>query len=209
MALLISPARLIRIAAALGTLLILGGIWIVFRCVSPGVASCSVSTLFGGGPQLDVPYVTTRPETVALMLEMGEVGPDDYVIDLGTGDGRILIAAARDHGARGLGVDIDPVMIERAKVRARRAGVEDRVEFVVADLFDTPLDRADVVTMYLLPEVNLRLRPRLLTELKPGAHVVSHAWDMGDWKPDDTRRAGGAYVHMWRIPQRDPAIAGP
>lgn len=195
-----SSAVLIRIAAALATLLALGLIWLAFRCASPGLASCSPSTLFGGGPKLDVPYVTTRPETVALMLEMADVGPDDFVIDLGTGDGRILIAAARDRGARGLGVDIDPVMVRRAQARARRAGVADRVEFKVADIFETPLAAADVVTMYLLPEVNLRLRPRLLAELKPGARVVSHAWDMGDWKPDDTRRAGGAVVHVWRIP---------
>lgn len=198
----ISTRTVVRIAAALAALLMLGGIWVAFRCASPGLASCSASTLFGGGPRLDVPYVTTRPETVALMLEMGKVGPDDFVLDLGTGDGRILIAAAREHGARGLGVDIDPVMIRRAQSRARRAGVADRVEFKVADLFETPLAQADVVTMYLLPEVNLRLRPRLLAELKPGARVVSHAWDMGDWEPDDTRRAGGAVVHVWTIPER-------
>ncbi len=172
------------------------------RCASPARASCSLTTLFGGEPQLDVPYVTTRPETIDLMLEMGEVGPDDYVIDLGTGDGRILIAAARERGARGLGVDIDPVMIRRAQANARRAGVEDRVTFAVRDLFDTPLHEADVVTMYLLPAVNLRLRPRLLAELPPGARVVSHAWDMGDWEPEDTRRAGGAVVHRWTIPAR-------
>lgn len=199
----VSPARLVRIIAALATLLMLGGIWVGFRCASPGLASCSMSTLFGGGPKLDVPYVTTRPETVALMLEMGEVGPEDYVIDLGTGDGRILIAAARDRGARGLGVDIDPVMIKRAQARARRAGAADKVEFRVADLFETSFAEASVVTMYLLPEVNLKLRPRLLAEMKPGSKVVSHAWDMGDWKPDDTRRAGGAYVHVWTIPPRN------
>lgn len=193
----------IRIAAALLTALVLAGVWLAMRCTSPGLASCSARTLFGGGPKLDVPYVTTRPETVALMLEMGDVGPNDFVLDLGTGDGRILIAAARERGARGLGVDIDPVMIRRARANARRAGVEDRVEFKVADLFDTPLGEADVVTMYLLPQVNLQLRPRLLAELRPGARVVSHAWDMGDWKPDDTQRGGGAYVHRWTIPARD------
>jgi len=191
----------IRIAAALGALLMLGGIGVAMRCASPARASCSIHSLFGSEPKLDVPYVTTRPETIALMLEMGEVGPDDYVIDLGTGDGRILIAAARDRGARGLGVDIDPVMIRRAQANARRAGVADRVVFEVRDLFETPLADADVVTMYLLPQVNLELRPRLLAELRPGARVVSHAWDMGDWKPDDTRRAGGAVVHRWTVPQ--------
>jgi SAM-dependent methyltransferase len=198
-----------RIAAALATLLALAGIWLGMRCTSPGLASCSMDTLFGGAPKLDVPYVTTRPETIALMLEMAEVGPGDFVIDLGTGDGRILIAAARDRGARGLGVDIDPVMIRRAQANARRAAVADRVVFQVADLFETPLGEADVVTMYLLPQVNLRLRPRLLAELRPGARVVSHAWDMGDWKPDDTRRAGGAYVHRWTIPERGPVSEAP
>nr|PZN70189.1 MAG: SAM-dependent methyltransferase [Pseudomonadota bacterium] len=180
----------------------LGAIGLALRCASPARASCSISTLFGDEPQLDVPYVTTRPETIALMLEMAGVGPDDHVIDLGTGDGRILIAAARDRGARGLGVDIDPVMIRRAQANARRAGVADRVSFEVRDLFETPLGEADVVTMYLLPQVNLRLRPRLLAELKPGSRVVSHAWDMGDWEPDEVRRAGGAVVYLWRIPDR-------
>jgi len=197
-----SHAIRMRIAAAAGTLLMLGAIGLALRCASPARASCSISTLFGDEPQLDVPYVTTRPETIALMLEMAGVGPDDHVIDLGTGDGRILIAAARDRGARGLGVDIDPVMIRRAQANARRAGVADRVSFEVRDLFETPLGEADVVTMYLLPQVNLRLRPRLLAELKPGSRVVSHAWDMGDWEPDEVRRAGGAVVYLWRIPDR-------
>lgn len=124
------------------------------------------------------------------------------MIDLGTGDGRILIAAARDRGARGLGVDIDPVRIRQAQANARRAGVADRVDFVVADLFETPLGQADVVMMYLLPEVNLQLRPRLRAELRPGARVVSHAFDMGDWQPDDTRRMGGDTVYRWTIPER-------
>lgn len=197
-----SAALRIRIIAALAALLMLAGIGVALRCASPARASCSMATLFGTEPKLDVPYVTTRPETIALMLDMAEVQPGDYVIDLGTGDGRILIAAAQERGARGLGVDIDPVMIRRAQANARRAGVADRVAFEVRDLFETPLDEADVVTMYLLPQVNLRLRPRLLTELKPGARVVSHAWDMGDWTPDDTRRAGGAVVYRWTIPVR-------
>jgi SAM-dependent methyltransferase len=206
----LSPAVRIRIAAALAALLVLAGIALAMRCSALGMASCSASTLFGGGPKLDVPYAATRPETIALMLDMAGVGPDDHVIDLGTGDGRILIAAARDRGARGLGVDIDPVLVRRARSAAERAGVADRVRFEVADLFETPLGEADVVTMFLLPEVNLRLRPRLLAELRPGARVVSHVFDMGDWVPDDTRRAGGAVVHMWRIPEQTPPRgAGP
>lgn len=198
-----SPATRIRIFAALAVLLVFAGLAVVLRCSTPGLASCSVATFLGKGPQLDVPYAATRPETVALMLEMADVGPDDFVIDLGTGDGRILIAAARERGARGLGVDIDPVMIRKARAAARRAGVADRVTFELADLFEMPLGEADVVMMYLLPSVNLQLRPRLLAELRPGARVVSHAWDMGDWKPDDTRRAGGALVYRWTIPERN------
>lgn len=195
-------AAVVRIVVALAVLLVLGGIVVTLRCTSPGMPSCSMATLFGDDPILDVPYAETRPETVDLMLDMGEVKPGEYVLDLGTGDGRILIAAARDHGARGLGVDIDPVMVKRAQANARRAGVADRVEFRVADLFETPLGEADVVTMYLLPDINLQLRPRLLSELKPGSRVVSHEWDMGDWRPDATRRAGGANVHKWTIPER-------
>lgn len=183
-------------------MLMFTGIAVTLRCAAPGLSSCSVATFLGRGPQLDVPYAATRPETVALMLDMASVGPGDFVIDLGTGDGRILIAAARDRGARGVGVDIDPVMIRRAQAAARRAGVADRVRFEVADLFEMSLGEADVVTMYLLPEVNLRLRPRLLAELRPGARVVSHAFDMGDWRPDATRRAWGTVVHRWTIPER-------
>lgn len=190
----------LRIAAALLTLLLLAGLALGARCMSLTAARCSVETLFGGGPELDVPYAETRPEVVARMLDLAAVGPGDHVIDLGTGDGRILIAAARDRGARGLGVDIDPVLVREAEAAARRAGVADRIAFRVQDLFETPLAQADVVTMFLLPEVNLRLRPRLLAELRPGARVVSHVFDMGDWRPDASGRAGGARVHMWVVP---------
>lgn len=134
------------------------------------------------------------------MLDMADVGPGDYVIDLGSGDGRILIAAARDRGARGIGIEIDPVLVREATANAAAAGIADRVTFKAQDLFETPLAEADVVTMFLLPEVNLKLRPRLLAQLKPGARVVSHVFDMGDWRPDETRRVGGARVHLWTIP---------
>lgn len=197
-----SPSVLVRLGAALAVLVVFAAIGVTLRCTAPGMSGCSVATFFGDAPDLDVPYATTRPETIALMLDMGGVGPGDHVIDLGTGDGRILIAAARERGAKGVGVDIDPVRIRQAEANARRAGVADRVQFRVADLFDLPLADADVVVMYLLPEVNLRLRPRLLAELRPGARVVSHAFDMGDWKPDDTRRMGGDTVYRWTIPDR-------
>ncbi len=197
----LSSAARFRIAALILAVVALGLIALGARCMLPTMVSCSASTIFGG-PALDVPYKSTRREVVALMLEMGEVKPGDTVIDLGTGDGRILIAAAKERGARGLGVDLDPVLIRKASAAARKAGVADKVRFEAADLFETDLSSADVVTMYLLPEVNLRLRPQLFAQLKPGTRVVSHAFDMGDWKPEAKRRAGGATVYMWRIPAR-------
>ncbi|WP_423602152.1 SAM-dependent methyltransferase [Sphingomonas sp. MS122] len=199
---MLSPAARIRIAGALAAVVVLALIALGGRCMSPTMASCSAATLFTGGPKLDVPYLGTRPAVVAQMLDMAQVGPGDHVIDLGTGDGRILIAAARDRGARGLGIDIDPVMVAKARANAERAGVADRVRFETADLFETDLGEADVVTMFLLPEVNLRLRPRLLAQLEPGTRIVSHAFDMGDWRPDETRRVGSAVVHLWRVPER-------
>ncbi len=197
----LSSAARFRIAALVLAVVALGLIALGARCMLPTMVSCSASTIFGG-PALDVPYKSTRREVVALMLEMGEVKPGDTVIDLGTGDGRILIAAAKERGAQGLGVDLDPVLIRKASAAARKAGVADKVRFEAADLFETDLSSADVVTMYLLPEVNLRLRPQLFAQLKPGTRVVSHAFDMGDWKPEAKRRAGGATVYMWRIPAR-------
>ena len=134
-------------------------------------------------PHLDVPYVTTPDRVVELMLSMARVGPHDTLIDLGSGDGRIVIAAALRHGAHGLGVEIDPKLVAESNERARSEGVADRVRFVEQDLFTTDLSRASVITMYLLPKVNLRLRPKLL-QLKPGTRIVSHDWDMGDWQPD-------------------------
>lgn len=195
-----SSPLLIRIAGALAAAVVLGLIALGGRCASPTMVSCSADTLLSGGPKLDVPYKGTRPVVIARMLEMGEVGPDDHVIDLGTGDGRILIAAARERGARGLGIDLDAVLIGKAQANARAAGVADRVRFETGDLFEAELGAADVVMMYLLPEVNWRLCPRLLAQLKTGTRIVSHAFDMGDWRPDETRRAGGAIVHLWRVP---------
>ncbi|QLC25929.1 methyltransferase domain-containing protein [Parasphingopyxis algicola] len=172
------------------------------RCLSVTSARCSLDTLFSPAPALDVPYAETRPEMVAAMLRMAQVRSGDRVIDLGTGDGRILIAAARDFGASGLGVDIDPVLVREAEANARVAGVAERTAFRAEDLFETPIADADVVAMFLLPEVNLRLRPRILAEMRPGARVVSHAFDMGAWQPDDEVRAGGAHAYLWIVPAR-------
>lgn len=191
----------IRIVAVLAAVAVLGLVALGGRCASPTMVSCSIDTLFDGGPKLDVPYKGTRPPVIARMLEMAEVGPDDHVIDLGTGDGRILIAAARERGSGGVGIDLDAVLVGKARANAESAGVADRVRFETADLFKADLAAADVVTMYLLPEVNWRLCPRLLAQLKTGARIVSHAFDMGGWRPDETRRAGGAIVHLWRVPE--------
>ncbi len=159
----------------------------------------------------DVPFITT-PDRVALtMLEIAGVGPNDHVIDLGSGDGRIVILAAKEFGARGLGVEIVPDLVQLSRVNAKRVGVEGRVEFREQDLFKTDLSAATVITMYLLPEVNLQLRPLLLS-LEPGTRIVSHDWDMGDWPPERTLtipvpdKAVGleksSRVHLWVVPGR-------
>jgi SAM-dependent methyltransferase len=151
-------------------------------------------------PEKDVPYVPTSPETVDQMLRMAKVSSDDVVYDLGSGDGRIVIAAARDYGARGVGIDIDPVRIFEAEENAAKAGVTDRVEFIQGDLFDADLSDATVVTLYLLTSVNLRLRPKLLAELKPGTPVVSHDFAMGEWEPDAIADLGEDIVYLWIVP---------
>lgn len=153
-------------------------------------------------PKLDAPYVVTDYQVVDAMLAMAEVRPGDDVVDLGSGDGRILIAAARSHGARGLGVDIDPARVREAEANARAAGVSHRVEFRRQDLFETPLADADVVTLYLTQEVNLRLRPRILAQMRPGTRVVSHDFDMGDWRPDRRQRIGSSTLYLWLVPAR-------
>jgi len=153
-------------------------------------------------PRLDVPYVPTNQPTVEAMLRVANVGPNDFVIDLGSGDGRILITAARLHGARGFGVDLDPQRVKESIANAKTAGVADRVRFFQRNLFDTKIAEATVVTMYLLPRVNLELRPRLLAELKPGTRVVSHDFDMGDWQADlrVSVRDARSEIHFWVIP---------
>jgi hypothetical protein len=132
----------------------------------------------------DTPYVQTPQNVVDRMLQVANVGPGDYVIDLGSGDGRMIITAAKTHGARGFGVDLDRRLVELANRLAARAGVADRAVFYERDLYDTDLTSASVVTIYLLPEVNLMVRPKLLATLKPGTRIVSHDYDMGEWPPD-------------------------
>lgn len=153
-------------------------------------------------PRLDAPYVVTDNEVVNAMLEMAQVRPNERVVDLGSGDGRILIAAARSLGARGLGVDIDPARIRESTANAAAAGVAHRVTFRREDLFQTPLGDADVLTLYLSNDINFRLRPRILAQMRPGARVVSHDFNMGDWRPDQTQRVGTATVNLWIVPAR-------
>lgn len=150
----------------------------------------------------DVPYVPTPASVVEAMLKMAEVGKGDMVYDLGCGDGRIVITAAQKYGARGVGIDIDPQLIRESNENAKAAGVADRVKFFEQDLFASDFKEATVVTLYLLPEVNLRLRPKLLSELKPGTRIVSHAFDMGDWKPDKTVEVDGRTLYYWVVPEK-------
>ena len=151
---------------------------------------------------LDVPYVPTPQSVVDKMLDMAKVTGEDYLIDLGSGDGRIPIAAAKRFGTKGMGVDIDPARVYEAKANAVNARVADKVEFRKQDLFETDLSQATVLTMYLLPRVNLQLRPRILSKLKPGTRVVSHSFDMGDWKPDQKITIDGRKIYLWIVPER-------
>ena len=153
-------------------------------------------------PELVVPYVPTAPEVVDRMLQMGKVGKQDVVYDLGCGDGRIVIAAAKKYGARGVGVDLDPKRIEEAESNLREAGPEvaKQVRFITGDLFQVDISKATVVMLYLLPEINLMLRPKLWKELAVGTRIVSHDYHMGDdWPPEQTVQLGGKVLYAWTI----------
>lgn len=149
----------------------------------------------------DVVYVPTPQPVVEAMLRLAEVKRTDVVYDLGSGDGRIVIAAAKLHGARGVGVEIDPALIKKARANAAAAGVADRVRFVAQDLFKTDLRPATVVTLYLLQSLNERLRPKLVRELRPGTRVVSHVFNMGpEWPPAGTATIDRSRIFLWTIP---------
>ncbi|MBL0421961.1 class I SAM-dependent methyltransferase [Ramlibacter sp. AW1] len=151
-------------------------------------------------PALDVPYVPTPQPVVDKMLEMAKVGSSDVVYDLGCGDGRIVITAAKVHGARGVGVDLNPVRIQEAQANAKSAGVTDKVQLRVANIFETDVSPASVVTLYLLPTINRKLRPQLWRQLRVGTRVVSHAFDMGDeWPPERTEQVDHRTVYYWTI----------
>lgn len=163
----------------------------------------------------EVPYVQTPDRVVEGMLDLAAVRSGDYLVDLGSGDGRIVITAAYKRGTRGLGVEIDPRLVEKSRATAKQLGVSGRAEFAVQDLFETDIRSANVLTMYLLPDVNLALRPRILAEMKPGSRVVSHDWDMAEWKPDMSitldvpeKKIGlkkASTLYLWLVPAR---IAG-
>lgn len=185
----------------------------VFAKALPALAGTGflISAACAADYQPSVPYVPTPQAVVDRMLAMAKMTAQDYLIDLGSGDGRIVITAAKKFGTHGFGVDLNPVRISEANENARKAGVSDKVAFYQRNLFDTDLTQATVITMYLLPRVNLELRPKLL-ELKPGTRIVSHDFDMGDWKadasvrigaPDKFSGAGGdSDVYFWVIPAK-------
>ncbi|MPZ40371.1 MAG: methyltransferase domain-containing protein [Rhizobiales bacterium] len=172
------------------------GTAVVFLSLSAALAEDDI--LF----ERETPYVPTPQDVVERMLNMANVKAGEYLIDLGSGDGRIVVAAAQ-RGARAYGVDLDPKRVQEAVANAAKAGVSDRATFAMKDLFDTDISQADVVTTYLLPLVNLDLRPRLLEQMRPGARLVTHAFHMGDdWWPDATDNVRGRVLYTWTIPAK-------
>ena len=197
------PSRVFALAAAVAASL----------AVSPGLSAGS--TLLAQSPAPiaqpappatparlpDVIYVPTPEAVVNAMLEVARVTRNDVVYDLGCGDGRIVIAAAKKYGSRGVGIDIDPQRLAEARANALSAGVADRVEFRQEDLFEADIREATVVTLYLLPSLNLRLLPKLERDLRPGTRLVSHAFDMGDWTPEQHLEIDGRHVYFWKLPR--------
>jgi SAM-dependent methyltransferase len=195
------PSRVFALAAAVAASL----------AVSPGLSAGS--TLLAQSPAPiaqpappatparlpDVIYVPTPEAVVNAMLEVARVTRNDVVYDLGCGDGRIVIAAAKKYGSRGVGIDIDPQRLAEARANALSAGVADRVEFRQEDLFEADIREATVVTLYLLPSLNLRLLPKLERDLRPGTRLVSHAFDMGDWTPEQHLEIDGRHVYYWKL----------
>jgi SAM-dependent methyltransferase len=152
------------------------------------------------GSSPDVPYVSTPHAIVDEMVRLADVKASDVVYDLGCGDGRMVIAAVKKTGCRGVGIDIDPERIKESRANARASGVEDRVRFVEQNFFASDIRDATVMLIYLFPDVNIRLRGKFLSEMKPGSRLVSHAFDMGDWKPDNSASIGAQRVYFWVIP---------
>ncbi|MEN9208063.1 MAG: 50S ribosomal protein L11 methyltransferase [Gloeomargarita sp. GMQP_bins_120] len=149
----------------------------------------------------DVPFVPTPQEVVDAMLKLANVNSEDVLVDLGSGDGRIVISAVKNHGVkRAVGIEIDPALVALSRRNIEMAGIADRAEIIQQNLFDADLSKYTVITMYLLPSVNLRLRPRLL-RLRPGTRIVSHAFDMGEWKPDKVQQVDGRMIYLWIVPE--------
>jgi len=172
------------------------------QIILPLVTGLFVSIGCGAIPGQDVDYEPTPMPVVRALLELADVGPQDLVYDLGSGDGRIPITAATEFGARGVGVEIDPLLVMQAQVKAREAGVEDKVEFRLGDMYAADVRPATVVTLFLHPGPNLKLREKLRSELQAGARIVSYVWDMGGWKPAEVRRVNEHQIFLWRIPSR-------
>lgn len=154
----------------------------------------------------DVPYVPTPQPVVEAMLKLGEVKAGDILYDLGSGDGRIPVTAAKLYGVRGTGIDINPERIADAEKNAKEQGVTDKVQFRNQDLFEADISDATVVTLYLLPSINLKLRPKLWKDLKPGTRIVSHSFDMGEWEPEKRIEVDGRYLYLWRVPSTPPNL---
>ena len=158
----------------------------------------------GAIPGQEVRYEPTSMPVVRAMLELAEVGPQDFVYDLGSGDGRIPITAAKEFGARGMGIEIDPALVAEARAKAREAGVVDRVEFRLGNMYAADVTSATVVTLFLNPGPNLKLREKLRSGLPAGSRVVSYVWDMGSWKPTEVHPVGQYRIFLWRIPSNPP-----
>ncbi len=188
-------SRLVRICASLAPLL-----YILVLVGAPLAAQDQ--------PRGDVPYVPTPPEVVEQMLKLGNVHDGDILYDLGCGDGRIVIMAAQKFGARGTGIDLNPVRIKEANANASQAGVTDKVKFIEQNLFDADVHDATIVTLYLLPQVNLKIRPMLLKQLKVGTRIVSHQFDMGEWEPDKKIDIGWRTIYLWTVTEKAKAQFG-
>jgi ribosomal protein L11 methylase PrmA len=169
---------------------------------APAFASAQATATQTPTRRPDVIYVPTPEEVVEAMLQVAKVTKNDIVYDLGTGDGRIPVTAAKKYGARGVGIDIDPQRIKDATENVTRNGVGDRVRIIQGDLFEANISEATVVTLYLLPSLNQKLIPKLTKELKPGTRIVSHAFDMGDWKPEQELDVNGRKVYLWTLPRK-------
>lgn len=187
-----------------GAALALGGGAYAINNASDRGASAATTEVAQDRRVPDVIFVPTPHEVVDAMLDMADVKDGDVLYDLGSGDGRIPIAAVkRANLKKAVGIDIDPQRIEEANAAAKSAGVTDKVQYRQADLFTSDFSDATVITLYLLDSLNEKLRPKLLAELKPGTRIVSHAFRMGDWEPQETRQVGGSMVYMWTVPERN------